>query len=222
MYLRVAGRQAIQIILVGGIQDVSNTSTYNSNWINDGFAQQQGNVIAQECIDWNNDITLSCKTWVASNKLATDFPSTTTTASNSSYVQGPISNGTSNTTGPISSAWTNPVVVSGSQECRASGCTRKQIRTKSIETKVDTLQTSFWTYATTTVYGGIAYETHRKKLLREVNALSANLGTPTAFAYAEVAAYLLGQSTLGKSGSGFLNQIKEILGLVALTIIQSK
>src|SRR5690606_3601017 len=53
------------------------------------------------------------------------------------------------------------------------------------------------------IYGGVAYETHRKKLLREVNALSASNGTPTAFAYAEVAAYLLGQSTLDKSGSGF-------------------
>jgi type IV pilus assembly protein PilY1 len=40
-------------------------------------------------------------------------------------------------------------------------------------------------------------------MLREVNALSARDGTPTAFAYAEVAAYLLGQTTKGKSGTGF-------------------
>lgn len=185
------------------IPNVLNSNTNLTNWVNDGSVQQQGEIIAQECVDWNNDATLSCKSWVASSKLPADFSSATTLAANSPYVQGVVTNGSSTTIGPTIGSWSAPTIVSGSQDCRSSGCTRKQTRTKSDETKVNTLQNSFWTYTTTTTYGGVAYETHRKKLLREVNALTANNGTPTAFAYAEVAAYLLGQSTSGKSGSGF-------------------
>lgn len=178
-------------------------TTTRTDWVLDGAAQPQGNIIAQECIEWNNDASLSCKTWVASSKLPADFPSTTTTPVNSAYIQGPVSNGANTTTGSVSGNWDNPEVVSGSRDCKSSGCTQKQSRAKTTETKIATLQNSSWTYTTTTTYGGVAYETHRKKMLREVNALTARDGTPTAFAYAEVAAYLLGQSTSGKSGSGF-------------------
>lgn len=174
-----------------------------TDWILDGAAQPQGNVIAQECVEWNNDTSLSCKTWIASSKLPADFPSTTTTPVNSAYIQGPVSNGANTTTGPVSGSWGNPEVVSGSRDCKSSGCTQKQNRAKTTETTIATLQNSSWTYTTTTTYGGVAYETHRKKMLREVNALTARDGTPTAFAYAEVAAYLLGQSTKDKSGTGF-------------------
>jgi len=174
-----------------------------TDWVLDGAAQPQGNVIAQECIEWNNDASLSCKTWVASSKVPADFPSTSTTPVNSAYIQGPVSNGANTTTGPVIGSWGNPDVVPGSLGCKSSGCTQKQNRAKTTETKIATLQNSSWTYTTTTTYGGVAYETHRKKMLRAVNALTANKGTPTAFAYAEVAAYLLGQSTLNKSGTGF-------------------
>ncbi|OTG70173.1 pilus assembly protein PilY [Acinetobacter sp. ANC 4218] len=177
--------------------------TTRTDWVLNGAAQQQGNIIAQECVDWNNDATLSCKTWVASSKLPLDFPLAIPTPVNSTYIQGSVSNGNTTTTGPVDGSWGDPEVVPGSQVCKSSGCTRKQTRSKKVETKSATLQNSSWAYTTTTTYGGIAYETHRKKLLREVNALTANSGTPTAFAYAEVAAYLLGQSTLGKSGTGF-------------------
>ncbi|WP_347456183.1 PilC/PilY family type IV pilus protein [Acinetobacter thermotolerans] len=53
-------------------------------------------------------------------------------------------------------------------------------------------------------YTGTAYDTHRNKMVRAVKALSAANGTPTAFAYAEVGAYMLGKTTKGISNiSGF-------------------
>ena len=43
---------------------------------------------------------------------------------------------------------------------------------------------------------GTRKETHRDVLLAEINRLSANGGTPTPYAYAEAAAYLMGTTTL--------------------------
>lgn len=186
--------------------NISNTSSSNpseTGWANVGQAKQEGNTIAQECVDWNTNLTCKTNSWVASSKLPADFPGTTTTSSNSTATQGAIVNGNSTTIGPTAGSWTSAEVVSGSQSCSSSGCTRKQSRSLTTTTTTNTLQSSTWSYTTTTTYGGVAYETHRKKMLREVNALSARDGTPTAFAYAEVAAYLLGQTTKGKSGTGF-------------------
>lgn len=187
----------------GSILETANSSTTNSTWVNVGAAQEQGNLIAQECIDWNNNASLSCKTWVASSKLPVDFPGAVSTSANSTYVQDAVSNGASTATGPTTSVWSNPTVVRNSEDCDSSDCTREQNREKTVVSKVETLQNSSWAYTTTTTYGGVAYETHRKKMLRAVNSLTANSGTPTAFAYAEVAAYLMGRSTSNKSGSGF-------------------
>ena len=43
---------------------------------------------------------------------------------------------------------------------------------------------------------GTYKETHRQRLLKVVDNMSANGGTPTAFAYAEAGAYMLGKQRL--------------------------
>lgn len=61
----------------------------------------------------------------------------------------------------------------------------------------------------TKVYTGTLKYKHRDKMIRAVNNLIAANGTPTAFAYAEVAAYLLGKNTSGNS-SGFSSNVANI------------
>lgn len=176
------------------------SSTSSSGWMNVGAAQANGNVVAQECTDWNNDATYTCKTWVASTKTPTDFENSVATPTNTTPVLGTIVSSGEITLPSVPGNWSNPISV---ESCDKNGCSRTQKRSKDTTTVKQMKEDSSWVYKTTTIYGGVAYETHRKKMLREVLALRADKGTPTAFAYAEVAAYLLGQSTFNKSGSGF-------------------
>lgn len=180
----------------------SNTIPSSPNdWINVGTAQQQGNTIAQECIEWNSDASYTCKTWIATTKTPLDFQNSIVTPTNSTAVLGTITSGAEVTLPSITGGWED--LDPTNLNCNNERCTRTQKRSRIITTVKQVKEDSSWTYTTTTIYGGVAYETHRKKMLREVNALTANDGTPTAFAYAEVAAYLLGQSTKNKSGTGF-------------------
>lgn len=171
------------------------------DWTNIGTAQQNGSTIAQECTEWNIDALYTCKTWIATTKTPLDFQSSIPTSTNTTPVLGSITSNAEEIEPPVTGNWQNlePTNLS----CNMQGCTRTQKRSRRITTIKKLKDDSSWTYKTTTVYGGVAYETHRKKMLREVNALTASAGTPTAFAYAEVAAYLLGQSTKSKSGTGF-------------------
>lgn len=184
---------------IGSPTSSSNDST--SNWVNSGSATQVGGTIAQECVDWNNDATYSCKTWVASTKQPSDFIGTTANESNSSPVWSAIRDESSSSGSPTLGTWGAPYPLS--ERCDSTNCTRKQERKKVDTTSTITSQSATQSYTQTTVYGGVAYETHRKKMLREVKALQANNGTPTSFAYAEVAAYLLGKTTKDQTGSGF-------------------
>ncbi|MCU4413775.1 pilus assembly protein PilY [Acinetobacter sp. WU_MDCI_Axc73] len=172
-----------------------------SGWTNSGSPTQTGSVIAQECVDWNNDATYSCKTWVASTKQPSDFPGTTTTSESTTPVFGTISNGTASSGTPSQGTWGPP--NSGAENCNSTNCTRTQTRTKTDSTSIITPQSTTQSYTTTTVYGGVAFETHRKKMLREVDRLVPDDSTPTGYAYAEVAAYLMGQTTKDTTGSGF-------------------
>lgn len=61
-------------------------TTTRTDWVLDGAAQPQG-IVIQECVDWNNDASLSCKTWVAMASCPANFPSATTTPVNSAYIQ---------------------------------------------------------------------------------------------------------------------------------------
>lgn len=55
----------------------------------------------------------------------------------------------------------------------------------------------------TTIYTGTATGTHRQRMVERVNALTSGGSTPTAYAYAEVAAYMMGQTTKDLISSGF-------------------
>ena len=54
-----------------------------------------------------------------------------------------------------------------------------------------------------TIYSGTATTTHRQRMIDAVRALRGGGNTPTAFAYAEVAAYMMGQTTKDLTSSGF-------------------
>ncbi|WP_278362714.1 vWA domain-containing protein [Acinetobacter schindleri] len=111
-----------------GWTDISNTSSSNpseTGWANVGQAKQEGNTIAQECVDWNTNLTCKTNSWVASSKLPADFPGTTTTSSNSTAIQGAVVNGNTTTTGPTAGSWTSAEIVSGSQICNSSGRTNR-------------------------------------------------------------------------------------------------
>ena len=187
----------------------NSSSESTTGWVNSGSATPVGSAIAQECVDWNNDATYSCKTWVASTKQASDFSGTTATNSSTTPVLGPITEGTASSGTPSTGAWGTP--TSSAENCNSEGCTRTQTRTKTDITSITTPQYATQTYTTTTVYGGIAYETHRKKMIRAVNALTASNGTPTAFGYGEVAAYLMGTTTKGESQSGFTESTQGLI-----------
>lgn len=177
----------------------TNTPPSDPEWQDMGAPRPIGNAVAQECIDWNNDYT--CKTWVASTKTPEDFADYTVNTSSDNYVQGSVVAGAEQTLPTETGNWTTP--TNGNESCNKNECTRTQTRTKTMTVRKTVEEFSSWTYETTAVYGGVAYETHRKRLLREVKALTAIGSTPTAQAYAEVAAYMLGQSTKDKLGSGF-------------------
>ncbi len=57
---------------------------------------------------------------------------------------------------------------------------------------------------------GTYKETHRQRLLKVVDNMSANGGTPTAFAYAEAGAYMLGETTAGVDNSGYNAAVSDV------------
>lgn len=177
-----------------------------------GSVTPTGSVIAQECTEWNTDNT-TCKTWAATTKQASDFVNATPTSSPTTPSYGSWSNSGAPTTVPTSIV--GPLGLepgSGNlSNCNLFGnlceknsriVKKERITTTITETQVQTTTVSF---TTTTVYKGTAYQTHRQRMINEVSKLQANDSTPTGYAYAEVAAYLMGQTTTGEIGSGFNN-----------------
>jgi len=166
-----------------------------------------GSVIAQECTEWNADNT--CKTWVSTTKQPSDFASATPSVSSVGPSYGSWSNSGAPT--PILTSVEGPRGLEDGSEtlsdcffginCEKNSRTVKKERTTKTITETQ-VQTTTASSTTTTVYKGTAYQTHRQRMINEVNKLQATDGTPTAFAYAEVAAYMLGQTTSG-TGSGF-------------------
>lgn len=68
----------------------------------------------------------------------------------------------------------------------------------------------------TTVYflkssaSGSVKETHRSRLLKIIDNINAHGGTPTAFAYAEAGAYMLGETTAGVDNSGYNAAVSDV------------
>lgn len=191
----------------------------------------------KECVEWNdvsstitNTTKVACKTWTSTTKQLTDFPTLTpdreestlnyTTGSRITNSESTPSNGTINSVWSVTpnnnNGWNCSGTITNQNGTRYQSCTRNQTGT------VQTLWTRTYnqngtaTYTVTTTYyaSGVAKDTHRKKMIRAVNALRANGGTPTGYAYAEVAAYLMGQTTSGVltagSASGFSASVTNI------------
>ncbi|MEG1725189.1 MAG: PilC/PilY family type IV pilus protein [Anaerovoracaceae bacterium] len=146
----------------------------------------------EECIGW--DANNNCTGWLATTKRLSDFG---TVVSNMTNV---------NETTSWSGGGATQVSITKPDECIKSnkwGCQTwryyrnvKQLTYKGPRTGAVTLDQ-------VTTYTGTAKDTHRKKMLRQVSALQLGGATPTAFAYAEAAAYMMGQTTLGEVSSGF-------------------
>ncbi len=167
----------------------------------------RGTSVVQECVEWENPTNASninCSTWVDSSKPINELSGYSSTESeNYSF-----SNWTPNSGGwtEVSGSLTTNTVNLG-VKCTASGwgvCYEQTDTKAQIESKNQTRsQTAVTTGQLEQVYTGAAFETHRKKMIRAVSALSATDSTPTGYAYAEVAAYLMGQTTKDQTGSGF-------------------
>lgn len=181
----------------GGSWSISNTP----NWTLNGAATSTSGVInPKECISWN-EANYNCTSWESSVKTVADFSNVTSTSQNSDVSVGGTSDSAKST--PIAGSPEYGNISSGNESCSSTNCTRTQTRTAQITSTRTYTQTGTGSYVvTTTYYSSSAKETHRKKMIRAVNALSANGGTPTGYAYAEVAAYLMGQTTLGVSVAG--------------------
>lgn len=181
----------------GGSWNISNTP----DWTLIGTATPTSGVInPKECISWNES-NYKCTSWESSVKTVADFSNVTSTSENSDVSVG----------GTSDSAKSNPIygspeygdISSRDPNCDKGNCTRTQTRTAQITSTRIYTQTGTETYTVTTTYFSTsAKETHRKKMIRAVKALNAKGGTPTGYAYAEVAAYLMGQTTSGVSTAG--------------------
>lgn len=154
----------------------------------------------QECIEWNNPGSLtdqSCKTWMNSSKSIGDLNNLGSPIETDSYSFSRWAN---------ASDWGEKSIQFDRSECtKISGGKSKYCseQTQYFHQERTGTQTSTTAGNYIQTYTGSAYDTHRKKMLRGVNLLSAGGGTPTAYAYAEVGAYVLGKTTKGQWGNGF-------------------
>lgn len=155
----------------------------------------------EECIDWNTDKTCKDGGWVATAKRLNDFGTVTsnTVIGNTSYSWTSFTDGTGT---PISNSTIYPATFSECIEMGRYGCNKTRYYQKLIYTSYNGKKSGTVSQTEYKVYTGTAEDTHRKKMIRAVNALSPSGGTPTSYGYAEVGAYLMGQVTSGGS-SGF-------------------
>lgn len=183
--------------------DSSNLSC--KTWENSTLLPEQ--VSGNYTLNTNIDNNYTFSNWAATNSWQEISSRTggTSTSTTTPYQQG------STTTTTEDSAVIPSLCGNGCQK-ETIIRTATQTRTmKKVETEQRTdIKSEQRTQTATAVadqiktYTGTAYDTHRNKMVRAVKALSAANGTPTAFAYAEVGAYMLGKTTQGiNSISGF-------------------
>ncbi len=190
----------------------NNSGSYGSATTNPptliGSPTPTGSVIAHECTGWKADNT-TCKTWVSTTKQPTDFASATPTSSSADPVPGTWTNvgaPTPITAAPVGPLGLEPQPVSLGK-CFFGLCENNSRIVKKDRTTITTTETQVQTTTvsstTTVVYTGASYTTHRQRMIDAVSVLSATGFTPTAFAYAEVAAYMMGQTTKNLTSGGF-------------------
>lgn len=146
-----------------------------------------GGKIVQECIGW--DTVKQCIQWINTEKKISEFGTVNLVTTRENVVISPEWNKSGSATG-----------ITKADESCGWGCTIKYKNVKEQKYIANSASITYMEYAT---YSGTAESTHRKKMIREVLALTADGGTPTDFAYGEVAAYLMGTTTKNESGSGF-------------------
>jgi len=170
-----------------------------------------GLINPKECVTWNES-TLDCTQWETTKKTSADYGVLSPSQFESGWSFSDIVDGEKSTVIHSNPVYTN--YGSKNEGCYRSSedCYRTQTRRATITSTRTYTESANGSYTVTTVYYGVAKETHRKKMLRAVEALKANGGTPTAYAYAEVAAYLMGETTKGENGSGFIASIENISG----------
>ena len=156
----------------------------------------------EECIDWNTDKTCKDDGWIATTKRSTDFGAVTSSSVNvaPSYAWKASNDGNGTV---LSNSTTYPKEFS---ECISSwgfGCNTTRYYQNLVYNSYSGKKTGTVSLTEYKVYIGTAEDTHRKKMLRAVNALSTGGSTPTAYAYAEVGAYLMGRTTKDYKSSGF-------------------
>lgn len=192
----------------------------------------KGDPVIQQCIDWNADIT--CKTWENSVLTLEQIQNKSTLyntnddysmswgettwenvgSATESFSPSAFSNQDSNVNNGSFNYGRESTVTPCGNRCEQKTRTATRTESKTVtrtESRTFTqtqnqrrTQTGQVSGKQTNTYTGTAYDTHRNKMVRAVKALSAANGTPTAFAYAEVGAYMLGKTTKGiNSISGF-------------------
>ena len=181
----------------------TNTGTWSANspdWSFSGNPTATSGITnPKECITWN-ETNYNCMQWENSTKTVNDFsnltPNAVKTTPNISGITNDI------VSQPITDGPNYGIVSNSKENCSDANCNRTQTRIATIVSTRTYNQTGVGSFVVTTTYYGVATETHRKKMLRAVNALTAVGGTPTSYAFAEVAAYLMGQTTFGASNTG--------------------
>lgn len=161
-----------------------------------------GNKRVEECIDWKDDKTCKDDGWIETTKQLVDFGSVTSAINNRNqqYLWSSSNDGAGTN---IPNSVNYPISYNECIESWWGVCTTTRYYQNLVYTKYNGTKTGTVTLDQYNTYTGVAENTHRKKMLRAVNALGASGSTPTDFAYGEVAAYMMGQTTNGESGSGF-------------------
>lgn len=178
--------------------------SYSDGNISTSNLQDNGAKQFEECIEWNSDNTCKDNGWISTTKRANDFGTVTSNTTNTNYAYSWAS--TNDGSGvPIPNSSTYPATTSECIEQYWWGCNTTRYYQNLVYTQYNGKKSGSVSLVEYKVYTGTAEDTHRKRMLRAVNLLNADDSTPTGYAFAEVAAYMMGQSTKGLTGSGFSN-----------------
>ncbi|WHP04880.1 PilC/PilY family type IV pilus protein [Acinetobacter corruptisaponis] len=165
---------------------------------------------------WNSSVQTTttvreiCKVWDTSNNCST-WERTTDTAptgasaappSDTATQYGAVNSDAENTNN-YEITYLDRSPTTGSCTTSSQNCTRNLQRTATVKQTGITAQQRDASYTRTTLYLGTVYRTHRQRMIDAVISLQANNNTPTAFAYAEAAAYMMGSTTKNLVSTGF-------------------
>ncbi|MCJ0829124.1 pilus assembly protein PilY [Acinetobacter sp. NIPH1876] len=172
----------------------------DSSWIS---REQTITTVREICKVW--DTSNNCSTW----ERTTNTVPTGATASppNETTIQYGAVNTDAENTNNYQTSYLDKSPSAGSCTTNSQNCTRNLQRTATVKQTGITAQRRDASYTRTTLYLGTVYRTHRQRMIDAVISLQANNNTPTAFAYAEAAAYMMGATTKNLTSTGFTDSI---------------